>query len=226
MQSIISCPDCSRKLRVPDDLLGKEVKCPTCGITFTAPAGEGGAPAPPPPKEEEAPPRPSSRGRAEPPPEADYDERPPSKSRPSRRRDDEEDEDDYDEDRLVRRRRRDEKPGKVQAIAIMTLVGGILAIVLAVGWLAYIGLVGLATLGVGLLCCLWPGPYYSLVLGIMATIKGAQLLGKDGHLQPPPKGISIMMIINIVNGDVVNLVLGILNLVFLNDEEVARYYRG
>src|SRR5437660_10240487 len=35
---IIDCPSCSRKLRVPDDLLGKQVKCPTCGHTFGAAA--------------------------------------------------------------------------------------------------------------------------------------------------------------------------------------------
>ena len=31
MPSIVACPSCSRKLRVPEDLLGTRVKCPTCG---------------------------------------------------------------------------------------------------------------------------------------------------------------------------------------------------
>ncbi|HEV3117173.1 MAG TPA: zinc-ribbon domain-containing protein [Gemmataceae bacterium] len=35
---ITDCPSCSRKLRVPDELLGKQVKCPTCGHTFQASA--------------------------------------------------------------------------------------------------------------------------------------------------------------------------------------------
>jgi predicted Zn finger-like uncharacterized protein len=35
---ITDCASCSRKLRVPDDLLGKQVKCPTCGHTFQASA--------------------------------------------------------------------------------------------------------------------------------------------------------------------------------------------
>jgi predicted Zn finger-like uncharacterized protein len=35
---ITNCPSCSRKLRVPDDLLGKPVKCPTCGHMFQASA--------------------------------------------------------------------------------------------------------------------------------------------------------------------------------------------
>ncbi len=34
-----------------------------------------------------------------------------------------------------------------------------------------------------------------------------------------------MMIINIINGDIVNLVLGIVALVFLGDEEVKDYFQ-
>jgi len=56
MSSLIDCPSCSRKLRVPDDLLGQKVKCPTCGDKFDAIApspdgasemGPSPAPAPP-----------------------------------------------------------------------------------------------------------------------------------------------------------------------------------
>lgn len=36
MPEITSCPDCSKKLRVPDDLLGKKVRCPGCKVMFTA----------------------------------------------------------------------------------------------------------------------------------------------------------------------------------------------
>lgn len=36
MADIIQCPQCERQLRVPDELLGAAVKCPTCGVTFTA----------------------------------------------------------------------------------------------------------------------------------------------------------------------------------------------
>ena len=34
---IISCPSCPQKLRVPEELLGRPVKCPKCGIIFDAP---------------------------------------------------------------------------------------------------------------------------------------------------------------------------------------------
>jgi hypothetical protein len=36
MNEIISCGKCSRKLQVPESLVGQEVQCPTCGATFTA----------------------------------------------------------------------------------------------------------------------------------------------------------------------------------------------
>lgn len=74
----INCPSCNRALRVPDELLGKNVKCPTCGTTFTASA------EPSPPDEEPAP-RSSARAPAPPPPE-EYDEEPPEEERRPRRR--------------------------------------------------------------------------------------------------------------------------------------------
>jgi hypothetical protein len=44
MQNTIPCPSCRRELRVPDQLIGKLVKCPVCATTFTASASE---PSPP-----------------------------------------------------------------------------------------------------------------------------------------------------------------------------------
>ena len=34
MAILIQCPACTKRLRVPDDLLGKMVKCPTCQTQF------------------------------------------------------------------------------------------------------------------------------------------------------------------------------------------------
>jgi len=36
MATQVACPSCSRTLRVPDELLGGAVQCPTCGTTFDA----------------------------------------------------------------------------------------------------------------------------------------------------------------------------------------------
>jgi hypothetical protein len=52
MSIFVSCPDCGRKLRVPEELLGKKVKCPGCGSTFDAQAPPAETvPAAPPPAE-------------------------------------------------------------------------------------------------------------------------------------------------------------------------------
>src|SRR5258707_1005708 len=36
MPEVVTCPQCERQLRVPDELVGQRVKCPTCGTNFTA----------------------------------------------------------------------------------------------------------------------------------------------------------------------------------------------
>jgi predicted Zn finger-like uncharacterized protein len=89
MANVINCPNCNRALRVPDDLLGQSVQCPSCQTTFTASL-------------------PASSERQPPPSQEDEDESPPPRrsrdddDRPRRRRRDEDD----DDDRPSRRSRR------------------------------------------------------------------------------------------------------------------------
>src|SRR5262245_10078265 len=77
MPIVVECPSCGQKLKVPENLEGKKVRCSKCQGTFTA---EAPAPAPPPPQEP-----------ADQPPEDDYDDRPARRSK--RRRDDDDDRD-------------------------------------------------------------------------------------------------------------------------------------
>ena len=123
-------------------------------------------------------------------------------------------EDDSEDDHQRKHRRGKEKPGKVQAIGIMVLVGGILALLAGVA---------LATTRYGLF---WPGTYYSAVVGSLSILRGSQLLGEKAHRSPPPNGIGVMMLINIINVDFINLILGTIVLEFLRDPEVKRYFRG
>jgi hypothetical protein len=94
----------------------------------------------------------------------------------------------------------------------MMLAGGIIAVLIGVSW----------SLGSAFVCCLWPGTWYSLVVGIMLIVRGAALLGRDPG--PAPSGLAIAQIILIINLDVINLVLGILAKVFLADPDVAAYF--
>jgi predicted Zn finger-like uncharacterized protein len=202
----LSCPACSRELRVPDGLLGQLVKCPACGNTFTAPESPDRIPA--------APRRaaPAADDREVIPPRDDDDPREAEEVPPRRRASDERDRD--EDDRPRPRSRRDRKPpDKVHALSVMTLVGGIVAILWSVGWM--LTCVGL----------LWPGTYYSLVCGIIAVVRGCQLLSGNMFAEGPPTATAILQIINVINLDLINLVLGILILTFLNDDEVKRFFR-
>lgn len=78
MPTVVECPSCGQKLKVPENLLGKKVRCSKCQGAFTAAAP---APPPPPPVEEESP------FTTEEPAEEEYEERPARRSK--RRRDDE-----------------------------------------------------------------------------------------------------------------------------------------
>jgi predicted Zn finger-like uncharacterized protein len=91
MANVISCPKCERQLRVPDDLLGESVKCPSCSETFTAALPKNDAPSK------------ISNNKANTPPPDDDEEDRPSRRRPIRR--DEDDDDDDGDDRRSRRRR-------------------------------------------------------------------------------------------------------------------------
>jgi predicted Zn finger-like uncharacterized protein len=89
MPQTTACPSCQRKLVVPDELLGKSVRCPNCETVFTA-ATDSPAESVSPTGLEEAPG--SERIRSD----ADRARRESDDRGPSRRRSQEEDDDYYD----------------------------------------------------------------------------------------------------------------------------------
>ena len=110
------------------------------------------------------------------------------------------------------------KPGKVQAIAIMLLVNGILNILSGLGVTA--GIV-LGTIGIGILCA--PVTILPSVLGIFEVIYASKLLSDPPRRVKNLQTIAILEICTIVIGNVVSVVIGILNLVFLSEPEVKTY---
>ncbi|MFL5341477.1 MAG: hypothetical protein ACJ8F7_15130 [Gemmataceae bacterium] len=141
MSLTVNCPDCDSPLKVPDNLVGRKVRCPKCKVEFVAtaagPASEGIV-APRPPERESAETyrsaededRPAARRplRED---DEDDEERP---RRRSRRRDDDDD-DEYD-DRPRRRRRRSAAPhraGLVLTLGICGLVFSCLCALLGIG---------------------------------------------------------------------------------------------
>ena len=112
-----------------------------------------------------------------------------------------------------------QKPGKVQALAIMTLINGALNIVYALG--ATLAIV-LGTLGIGLLCA--PVTILPAVLGVFEILWAIKLLSDPPQPVQPSQVIPILEISCILTGNVVSLVVGILSLVFQNELEVKRYF--
>ncbi len=186
MPELVTCPDCSKNLRVPDHLLGKVVKCPSCGTTFTAnAASDQDAPA------EEEPAKPAPRRRQD-------DEEAISEKPRSRRRDDEDDEDrprrrsrnepedsdedDFEEEARPRKRgrRRRAAAAAVMAPAIALLIIGILGILYGLANVAVV----LTGFGVapaqqnkpGFMTGMYIGAFVSLIWGIVVTLGGVKTM--------------------------------------------------
>ena len=108
------------------------------------------------------------------------------------------------------------RPGMVTAIAGMTLAGGLIAL----GWPL---LMGFATSGI-YLCCLFPCLLYSLISGILVTIQGVKLLGRNADAALPRTGTSAtLQIFGVFACNPVSLILGILTHVFLHNDAVIDY---
>jgi len=149
MPEIINCPKCERKLRVPDNLLGQPVKCPSCGITFTGgPADEAPPEAAPRPMTPPAMPLPPlSEPQAAPePPRPTWDSQPPgpqrepefARSRPLRDR-----YDDYDDSHSTGALTHAEASQALQGPALALVIICILSIICHVGYMG-LGFIGAA----------------------------------------------------------------------------------
>lgn len=208
------CPGCGAVYSADEAKAGKAGRCPACQVQFVIPAP---ADDPPPTAPVEVAPCPGCGVRLSVAPadvgrdvECPYcatafraATRPTRRVRRSRRYEDD------DSDHEPRRRSR--KPGEVTGLGVMLLSGGIVALLMG-------AMVGLS------LCCLWPVSYLSLVWGVLAIVRGSQMLGPRDDLQGPPRVLLVLQVVLILNGDVINCVLGIVGLVLLNNPDVRDYY--
>lgn len=107
-------------------------------------------------------------------------------------------------------------PGKVQAISIILLVNGILNV------LAGLSITGAAIISiVGLLCL--PVAVLPLVLGVFEIVYASKMLSGKAVAASTVKTLAVFEIANIIYGNVLSVVAGILNLVFLDDPQVKAY---
>ena len=129
MAEISKCPQCERQLRVPDHLLGKKVKCPSCGTMFTAGAK----------KEIEVEAEVDDDDV-----QVDEEEIRKGKNRPARSEREEYEEEDRDDEQEEERRRkkkrrmasRKEAEARVMAPAISMLITGVFGILMGLFYLA------------------------------------------------------------------------------------------
>jgi hypothetical protein len=167
MPVITNCSSCGSKLNVPDDLLGREVRCPGCGtVTVVTPLGE-------PQRSGAAAERPTE-------PYPNKGDAVASRPRPSVRRDDDFDDDRYSDrgPRRVRASAAAQENGAALGLGIASLVLGILAIPIAA--VPCIGVWSLPVSGVG------------LVLGVIGLV--IVLASKRGGLGFPIAGSSVNVV--------------------------------
>jgi hypothetical protein len=114
------------------------------------------------------------------------------------------------------------RPDKVQAIAIMNLVDGILNLFYSLTLAFVLLAAGVATFG--LACLALPVAALPLFVGVMGIISGARLLGDHNGTAGPATGVAILQIVNILSGNVISLAVGVAALALYSDPDVQAYF--
>jgi hypothetical protein len=111
------------------------------------------------------------------------------------------------------------KPALVTTLAVLTLVSGIWNILWAVGLTAS---VVLGTFFFGIFCA--PFTILPAVLGIFEILYAARLLPDPPQPAQPSLTLAVLQIMGILLGNVLSFIVGILALIFYNDQSVRTYF--
>jgi hypothetical protein len=115
-----------------------------------------------------------------------------------------------------------QKPGKIQTIAIMTLISGISNILWMILWGMFILIGAVASLGIG--CLFIPLVIPPIVLGVFELIYAGKLLPTPAKPVQPSLTLAILEIICILTGNVISAAAGIVAVVLYSDPEVKAYF--
>ena len=110
-----------------------------------------------------------------------------------------------------------QKPTLVNVIAWTTLASGIVNII----WGLAASGTALATI-IGIICT--PITILPTILGVFEILYAAKLLSNPPQAVKPSSTIAILEIVCVITGNVFSMVVGILSLVFYNDEIVRDYF--
>lgn len=111
----------------------------------------------------------------------------------------------------------EQKPGLVTAIAVMTLISGIIN--LFWGYVASVSAIGSFF---GIICL--PVTILPTILGIFEIVYAAKLLSNQPEPVQPSTAIAISQILMIFMGNIFSTIVGILLLIFFNDVTVRDYF--
>ncbi len=112
------------------------------------------------------------------------------------------------------------KPDQLNAVAILTLISGVLNVATFFGLACGLGSLLLLSV-VGIVCL--PLLVYPLVLGILEIVYAAKLLPNPPQPVKPARYLAVMEICGILFGNIISAVIGILALVFYSDPTVQAY---
>jgi hypothetical protein len=110
-----------------------------------------------------------------------------------------------------------QKPGLVTAIAVMTLTSGVVNLF----WGFIASATALGTI-VGVVCL--PITILPTILGVFEIIYAAKLLSTQPEAVKPSQPIAVFEILMLFYFNVFSLIVGILTLIFYNDQSVKEYF--
>lgn len=107
------------------------------------------------------------------------------------------------------------KPGQLQSVAIMCMIDGVLNILYGIS-------LAIGLLFATIIC--FPLGIYPVILGILEINYATKLMAEPARVNTPAQYLAIMQICNVLFGDVVSLIIGIISLVFYSDPQVRNYF--